>query len=118
MSNKVSNKKTPPEHGVEPEQGKLQGFARKIGHRLLLYPLIAVVVIAVIVVFLENTMIYFPSRYPEGSWNVSRSGFKPVDCMFSTEDGIELHATSTATRATCLTGHRSWSSLRGTTSRC
>ena len=39
MSNKVSNKKTPPEHGVEPEQGKLQGFARKIGHRLLLYPL-------------------------------------------------------------------------------
>ena len=23
---------------------------------------------------------------------MSRSGFKPVDCMFSTEDGIELHA--------------------------
>ena len=65
---------------------------KQAGVRLVLYPLLVYVDLLVIVMFLENALIYHPSRYPEGDWSLSRDGFKPIDCLFKTEDGVEIHA--------------------------
>ena len=39
---------------------------------------------------LENSLIYFPAKYPEGDW--SASSLAPRDCEFTSEDGTKLHA--------------------------
>ena len=48
--------------------------------------------------FLEDSFIYFPAKYPEGNWEipdgpVSEGEFKPdiEDCFFLTEDQVKLH---------------------------
>jgi fermentation-respiration switch protein FrsA (DUF1100 family) len=47
-------------------------------------------------VFFENSLIYYPSRYPDGFWDTqaiaSGSGCSIEDCFFTAEDGIALHA--------------------------
>jgi len=45
--------------------------------------------------FLERQMIYFPTRYPDGLWELDavtrNSGCTLEDCFFSTEDELRLH---------------------------
>jgi fermentation-respiration switch protein FrsA (DUF1100 family) len=48
--------------------------------------------------WLERSMIFFPSRFPEGDWNVDlrpAGGDAPVpwieDCSFTASDGVRLH---------------------------
>lgn len=50
------------------------------------------VVLSLLVMFLENSMIYFPSRYPEGNWEAARHAPFPVeDVHFEASDGVKLH---------------------------
>jgi hypothetical protein len=41
---------------------------------------------------MENSMIYFPAKYPEGFWQPGEFGVAVEDCFFTTEDGVKLHA--------------------------
>ncbi len=47
-------------------------------------------------VWLEESMIYYPTRYPDGPWDTAAllgaSGASVEDCFFSAEDGVALHA--------------------------
>jgi fermentation-respiration switch protein FrsA (DUF1100 family) len=47
------------------------------------------------VMFLERQMIYFPTRYPDGLWELEKvtrqSGCSLEDCFFTAEDGPRLH---------------------------
>jgi fermentation-respiration switch protein FrsA (DUF1100 family) len=54
--------------------------------------------LAACIVMFENKFIYFPSKYPEGEWNIgnvpAREGeIVPTveDCWFAASDGIRLH---------------------------
>lgn len=57
----------------------------------------ALIVAGVILAFMltlrlmENAMIYFPVRYPEGFWEPREFGLPVEDCFFTTEDGVTLH---------------------------
>jgi fermentation-respiration switch protein FrsA (DUF1100 family) len=71
---------------------------RSTGHGPVRLAFVAVVLcatIAVTVVLLEESMIYFPTRYPEGFWDTRRlaegSGGSFEDHYFTTEDGLRLH---------------------------
>jgi len=44
----------------------------------------------VLLLLLENSMIFFPSRYPEGDWRPPHASVE--DCFFETADGVRLHA--------------------------
>jgi len=51
--------------------------------------LIAYFVVVVVAMFLENSLIYFPSRYPEGDWHPPGLDFE--DAWFQSADGAPLH---------------------------
>jgi fermentation-respiration switch protein FrsA (DUF1100 family) len=58
--------------------------------------LFACATIVVGAMFLERQLIYFPTRYPDGLWDLDavtrNSGASLEDCFFDTEDGVRLHA--------------------------
>jgi len=51
--------------------------------------LIAYLVVVVAAMFFENSLIYFPSPYPEGYW--SPAGLDFEDAWFQSADGTQLH---------------------------
>ncbi|MBI3950611.1 MAG: alpha/beta hydrolase [Acidobacteria bacterium] len=57
----------------------------------------ALTFLAIVVIFLlvlrlmENSMIYFPVKYPEGFWQPAEFGVAAEDWFFTTEDGVKLH---------------------------
>jgi pimeloyl-ACP methyl ester carboxylesterase len=60
--------------------------------------IIALVVVVALTMMFEDNLIYFPSKYPDGYWEVdnipAREGDivpKIEDCNFPTSDGVELH---------------------------
>jgi fermentation-respiration switch protein FrsA (DUF1100 family) len=57
--------------------------------RVLRQVLIVYLVILAILMFLENTLIFVPSRYPEGIWHPLRLQFE--DVWFVSADGTPLH---------------------------
>jgi fermentation-respiration switch protein FrsA (DUF1100 family) len=63
--------------------------------RLAVLTVVLCATIAVAVVFLEESMIYYPTRYPDGFWDTGRlsEGFSGTveDHYFTTEDGFRLH---------------------------
>ncbi len=63
--------------------------------RILIVAVLACATIAVAVVFFEDSLIYFPSRYPEGRWDTGllTEGFPGTvdDHFFDTSDGLRLH---------------------------
>ena len=52
-------------------------------------PVITYLVIVILMVFSENSLIYFPSVYPDGDWNPH--GLKFEDAWFDVPDGTQLH---------------------------
>ncbi len=46
---------------------------------------------ALIVAFLGNRLVFYPSRYPEGTWSPDGLNNTFHDITFSTEDGLQLH---------------------------
>jgi fermentation-respiration switch protein FrsA (DUF1100 family) len=63
--------------------------------RALLVVVLLCVTIAVGMVFFENSMIYYPTRYPDGMWDTGRVGDAipgtVEDHFFATADGLRLH---------------------------
>jgi uncharacterized protein len=51
--------------------------------------LLGYLIILVALMFLENSLIYFPSAYPEGDWNPP--GLRFEDAWFRAADGTQLH---------------------------
>jgi len=72
-----------------------QNVPRKLLHffRQILIAAIATIIIWMLLVFaIENKMIYFPAKYPEGNWQPMETyGVKAEDCYFKTEDSVQLH---------------------------
>jgi hypothetical protein len=56
------------------------------GGRILL---IAYLLIVLLMMLLENSLVYFPSKYPEGDWKPPGLVFE--DAWFEAADGIKLH---------------------------
>ena len=52
-------------------------------------PVFTYLVILILMVVLENSLIYFPSVYPDGNWNPH--GLKFEDAWFDAPDGTKLH---------------------------
>lgn len=63
---------------------------RWVTDKLLLVAVATAVVLGVAIVFFENALIFFPSRYPEGAWG-KKPGFAPQDVAFRAADDVELH---------------------------
>ena len=57
--------------------------------RILRDVLVAYLLVLVILMFLENSMIFIPSPYPEGNWHPV--GLRFEDVHFSSADGTPLH---------------------------
>jgi uncharacterized protein len=57
--------------------------------RMVRAVLIAYFIVVLIAMFLEDSMIYFPSPYPEGNWNPVGLDFE--DAWFASADGTPLH---------------------------
>jgi len=57
--------------------------------RVLRVLLIAYLVMLLMLLWLENSLIYFPARYPAGWWNPR--GLKFEDAEFTADDGTQLH---------------------------
>ena len=57
--------------------------------RIVRVPLVVYLVIVLIAMFLENSLIFFPSRYPAGDWNQKSLPFE--DAWFQSADGTRLH---------------------------
>lgn len=57
--------------------------------RLIFTALAIYLLIVVCMMFLEESLIYFPSKYPEGDWKPR--GLEFEDAWFQAADGIKLH---------------------------
>ncbi len=47
--------------------------------------------VMLLMVLFEEKFIYFPYKYPEGTWRPETYGLKAEDCFFTTSDGVKLH---------------------------
>jgi len=81
----------PPGETAQPAASapKPRTWVRAWGGRALRV-LAALVICAFLLLLLENRLIFFPSRYPEGDWALPRE--RVEDCFFETSDGVKLHA--------------------------
>jgi uncharacterized protein len=71
----------PRPRGREPWPRRLWRYAR--------LALIAYLIVVLIVMMLENSLIFFPSRYPDGDWRTV--GMPVEDAWFQAADGTRLH---------------------------
>ncbi len=53
--------------------------------------LVISILLLIMISILENQMIYYPAKYPDGFWEPERFGMTVEDCWFTTEDGVRLH---------------------------
>jgi fermentation-respiration switch protein FrsA (DUF1100 family) len=73
--------------------------SRSFGWRAVRILILVVVGLAACIVMFENKFIYFPSKYPDGGWDIAntpaREGDENVpvveDCWFVASDGVKLH---------------------------
>ena len=65
---------------------------RAIGKRLVVYLAVIVLIFGVGCMFLENKMLYHPTRYPVGNWDApAQAGIPVEDVQFTAADGVSLH---------------------------
>jgi hypothetical protein len=57
--------------------------------RLAVIVVVTYVLVCVGMMFLEDQLIFFPSKYPEGNWNPPGLAFE--DAAFQAADGVNLH---------------------------
>src|SRR5689334_21953667 len=57
--------------------------------RVLRILLLAYLMVLFVMVMFENSLIFFPSKYPEGIW--SPAGLNFEDAYFEAPDGMKLH---------------------------
>lgn len=71
----------------------LWGSRRPVWLTARIVVLLVVGLVAFVMLF-EDRFIYFPTKYPEGAWDVGERGAASVkveDVWFQTEDGVRLH---------------------------
>src|SRR5262245_8402766 len=51
--------------------------------------LVAYLLVLLLTMFLEESLLYFPTKYPDGNWNPSGLAFE--DTSFEAADGTKLH---------------------------
>lgn len=76
-----------PESG-KPPVSRLRTAARRLRKAAFIVGFSFLVLIAVLS-FIENSLIFFPTPYPDGEWNPS--GLKFEDALFDAADGTRLH---------------------------
>lgn len=59
--------------------------------KILLIALVSIVGFFVALRLLENRMVFFPYKYPQGFWQPSAFGLEVKDCFFEASDGTKLH---------------------------
>src|SRR5688500_10106297 len=52
-------------------------------------PVMLYLVLCVMMMWLENSLLFFPTKHPRGEWNPV--GLKFEDAWFTTDDGVKLH---------------------------
>jgi len=64
--------------------------------RVLVVVVAAFLAYVVLMMFFEKSLIFFPTRYPDGDWDVDAvgrgSGCVVTDCYYESEDGTRLHS--------------------------
>jgi len=70
--------------------GKIQS-AKQMVISVLVWLLVFYVVIIVGARLLENSFIYYPTKYPTGEWAPERLGLEVEDVFLTTEDGVKIH---------------------------
>jgi hypothetical protein len=73
------------DHGIE---GVRKSWRRRI-LRLIRSAAIVYLLVVVCMMFLEESLIFFPSKYPEGDWRPRGLAFE--DAQFQAADGTKLH---------------------------
>lgn len=53
--------------------------------------LVISILLFIMISALENQMIYYPAKYPDGFWEPERFGVTAEDCWLTAEDGVRLH---------------------------
>ena len=64
-------------------------FRRSFWFRVVRIPILVYLGIVVVMVFFEQSLIFFPTRYPDGAWHPSDLMFE--DAEFRAADGTRLH---------------------------
>lgn len=65
------------------------GRWRRRCRRAVLTVAITYTILVLVMMMLEESLLFFPMRYPEGQWQVP--GLNPVDAWFQAKDGTRLH---------------------------
>jgi fermentation-respiration switch protein FrsA (DUF1100 family) len=63
---------------------------RKMLNTILL-PTIVFVFVFLFIRLIENKLVFFPAKYPEGFWQTEAFGLQPKDIFFTTDDRVRLH---------------------------
>jgi len=80
-----------PEPPTQPDAAPSGAWGRRFraAWRIVRPLLVAYLVVVILAMFLENSLIYFPARYPAGDWSLS--GVPIEDAWFQAADGTRLH---------------------------
>jgi fermentation-respiration switch protein FrsA (DUF1100 family) len=84
----VNDAHSEPSRAERPPLGAARGRGWRIV-RLALVPVLLYLMVVVYMLAMENSLIYFPSVYPEGFWNPPGLAFE--DAWFEAPDGTKLH---------------------------
>ncbi|MFQ5630232.1 MAG: alpha/beta hydrolase, partial [bacterium] len=76
--------------GIEILLSMSRTFRKKMINTIL-FPAILLAFVFLFVRLLENKLVFFPSKYPDGFWQPEQFGLHPRDVFFETEDGVRLH---------------------------
>lgn len=68
-----------------------RNWLRRIGLRLVTYPVVLVVALWVFTMLFEDRYIYYPTKFPEGDWDPEGWGLSVEDCFLVTADGVRIH---------------------------
>lgn len=82
---------------TSPDPWRPSRLCVKLGVRMRQIMQTVVILLAIVVILLvtlrlrEDSMIYFPVKYPEGFWQPEAFGVAVEDCFFTAPDGVRLH---------------------------
>lgn len=75
-----------PQRAAPPTTGQR---TRRFLWRVVRLPLIAYLVVCLMMMWLENSLLFIPTRYPDGEWNPV--GLRFEDATFASDNGAKLH---------------------------
>jgi fermentation-respiration switch protein FrsA (DUF1100 family) len=76
-------------HGDQGSAAMAKTFGRRFWFRLVRIPILVYLGIVLLMVFFEQSLVFFPTRYPDGDWHPYGLTFE--DAEFRAVDGTRLH---------------------------